>query len=350
MLLTDKLYIDELSRPHTLDEHWMRVAILEAYKAHGFTKPNPLVGAVLVSPTGELLAANHHQVFGGPHAEVNVINQAKALGHNLKGATLYCTLEPCCHTDKKTPPCLPLVINEQIGRVVIGRIDPNPKVSGKSILSLKDAGIHVSEGVLAKACDHLIREFIHEHATNLPYTHLKIAQSLDGSHGPTIGHNSQARWMTNDSAKDYVHELRAISDAVAIGGETLRQDSPLLTCRLNQFSQRADFKQPTKLLLSSKIQEGEKLGFQTYRDIESLRQSSFKRILIEAGPSLMSQLIERHNFNELSIILAPCLLGNIQKLKFVQDYSLANSIQLPQGKWMTLGDNILFHWIKPNNV
>lgn len=350
MILTDKISIDELTRPTNLDEHWMRIAILEAYQGQGFTKPNPMVGAVLISDNGEFIAKGYHRYFGGAHAEVDVIQQAIAQGHSLKNTTLYCTLEPCCHTDKKTPPCLPLILQHHFKRVVIGTTDPNPKVRGKSLAALAEAGVEVKMGVLKNACQFLIREFNQEHLQKRPYLHLKMAQSLDGSHGPTVGKNSQARWMTNLAAKNYVHQLRAISDAVLIGGETLRQDSPLLNCRLEYFTKNDSFKQPVKLLLSNKEHLLQDSSFEVFKSIETLLSSNHKRILVEAGPKLMSLFIENNYFDELSIILAPCLLGNIQKLKFMQDYPLEEAIKLSTGKWIPLDDNILFHWVRPQNL
>ena len=100
MVITDKIFLDRLSRPQNFDEHWMRLAILEAYKAHGLTQSNPLVGALIVSSEGEILAHAHHPYFGAAHAEVLAIEAALAQGYSLEGATLYCTLEPCCHTEK----------------------------------------------------------------------------------------------------------------------------------------------------------------------------------------------------------------------------------------------------------
>lgn len=141
---------------------------------------------------------------------------------------------------------------KKIKRVVLGTLDPNPKVSGKSVEVLRAAGVKVTVGVLEVACRYLIREFIHQQKTNSPYLHLKIAQSLDGSHGATTGQTSHDRWMTNNVAKNYVHQLRAISDAVLVGGETLRCDKPQLTCRLAKYSDRADFKQPQKIVLTKK--------------------------------------------------------------------------------------------------
>jgi diaminohydroxyphosphoribosylaminopyrimidine deaminase/5-amino-6-(5-phosphoribosylamino)uracil reductase len=346
MLITDKIYIDQYSRPHNVDEHWMRMAILEAYQAQGFTKPNPMVGAVIIDQEGRVLAKAHHPFFGASHAEVLAIEAAKKMGFDLKNSILYCTLEPCCHTEKKTPPCLPKVLEQNFSKVVIGRLDPNPKVSGKSIEVLKNKGITVQVGVLEKACSFLIREFIHEQQKARPYLHLKIAQSLDGSHGPTQGENSDARWMTNSVAKDYVHSLRAISNSVLIGGETLRQDTPKLNCRLGHFQYHPHFKQPQRCVLTNKELPTDSDSYHVFKNFDEIIQSQFQRILIEAGPKLMALFLEQGIFDELSIILTPYFLGNIQKIKFMQDYGLDKKIDLSHGKWIPLENNMLFHWVK----
>lgn len=347
MLITDKIYIDELTRPRNLDEHWMRLAIKCAYEGSPMTKPNPLVGAVLVDASGQLIATGFHRSFGGIHAEVDVISKAMEKNVTLENATLYCTLEPCCHTEKKTPPCLPLVLKHKIKRVVIGSLDPNPQVSGKSIQQLKATGTEVTVGVLENACKFLIREFSHKQIHQRPYIHLKIAQSLDGSHGPTQGKTSLERWMTNDEAKDYVHQLRAVSDAVLIGGETYRQDKPQLTCRIPNITQEKNFKQPTKLLLSRTERPKQDDNYVVLTSLTELNtMSNYQRILVEAGPRLMSMLLEEKLVDELSIIMTPTILGNIQKLKFMKEYGLKDAIQFNHAHWIELNGNLLFHWVK----
>lgn len=352
MLLTDQFYLNQYARPHSLDEHWMRVAIQQAYFGRGFTKPNPMVGAVLINKQGFVIGLGYHTKFGQAHAEVETIQQAVKKQHSLEDCTLYCTLEPCCHNNKKTPPCLPLILEKKIKRIVIGTLDPNPAVCGKSVDALKQQGVEVTVGILENACRFLIKEFITKTLTNLPYVHLKIAQSLDGSHGTTEGDSSQDRWMTNEMAKNYVHELRANTHGVVIGGNTLRSDKPQLNCRIHPFYDSPDFRQPDKIILTKNKniehqQLKKQIDYNYYSTLEELSSSHYQSLLIEAGPKLMSSFIEKKFYNEISIIVTPKILGNIQKLKFMQDYNLKEAVDLNSGQWFKMQDNYLFHWVKP---
>lgn len=347
MLLTDKFYINKYARPQTLDEHWMLMAIHQAYLGRGFTRPNPMVGSVLINKHGFLVGQGFHSRFGQPHAEVEAIQDALSKKISVEDCTLYCTLEPCGHTHKKTPPCLPLILEKKIKRVVIGTLDPNPAVYGKSIEALKRAGVEVTVGVLQNACRYLIKEFSYKLNENLPYIHLKIAQTLDGSHGVIKGNSSQDRWMTNSEAKNYVHELRANNEAILIGGNTLRCDKPQLNCRLLNFTNSPHFHQPAKIILSQKNNhEWKENDYHFFSNFEDLLRCEYQSILIEAGPKLMSTFMEKKLFNEISIIVTSKILGNIQKLNFKQDYNLDDAIDLSTGQWFKMRDNYLFHWIK----
>ncbi len=208
------------------DETYMNLALELARKASGRTSPNPLVGAVLVRQ-GRVLAEGFHRKAGTAHAEAVALRRA---GPQARGATLYVTLEPCCHTEKRTPPCAQAVIRAGVKRVVVAMKDPNPKVSGRGLRMLKEAGVEVRSGVLAEEARLMNRWFIHYMKTGRPYVTLKVAQTVDGRIATASG---ESKWITGPSARRAGHRLRAESDAIMVGIGTVRADDPSLTCRIS---------------------------------------------------------------------------------------------------------------------
>jgi diaminohydroxyphosphoribosylaminopyrimidine deaminase/5-amino-6-(5-phosphoribosylamino)uracil reductase len=206
------------------DEAMMRRAIALAIKGRGAVEPNPMVGCVIVKD-GRIIGEGYHQTFGGPHAEPNAI---AACRESSVGATAYVTLEPCCHTDKKTPPCVPQLIQAGISRVVIGCFDPNPQVSGRGIEQLRRAGVDVSSPVMECQAKQLIAPFIKRMTQHQPYVTLKWAQSADGM---VAGAGGRTVRITNPTSSHVVHELRARCDAILVGINTALADDPLLTAR-----------------------------------------------------------------------------------------------------------------------
>ncbi len=205
------------------DRNYMQTALDLAAKGTGYVSPNPLVGAVVVKD-GKIVGKGFHEKFGGPHAEVNALNEA---GSHAKGADLYCTLEPCSHFGK-TPPCTEKITKSGIKRVVIAMGDPNPLVNGNGIKMLKDKGIVVKSGVLEKKTMKLNRAFIKYISTGIPYVTLKMAQTINGK--INAGHGLRTP-ITGKESQKYVHKLRSVNDAVLIGKNTAVIDDPLLTPR-----------------------------------------------------------------------------------------------------------------------
>ncbi len=201
----------------------MRRALRLAAKGRGRVSPNPLVGAIVVKD-GEIAGEGYHEVYGGPHAEVNALRQA---AERARGATVVVTLEPCCHHGK-TPPCTNALISHGVRRVVIGTLDPNPQVNGKGVEELQRAGIEVRVGVLEKACREINRGYFKWIETGLPWVTAKLAITLDGKIATKTG---DSKWITAKQARRWAHRLRAEHDAVLVGSETLRQDDPQLTVR-----------------------------------------------------------------------------------------------------------------------
>jgi diaminohydroxyphosphoribosylaminopyrimidine deaminase/5-amino-6-(5-phosphoribosylamino)uracil reductase len=208
-----------------LDEKYMRMALRLAAKAQGRTSPNPMVGAVVVKD-GRVIAAGYHKRAGEPHAEAVALRKADRAA---KGATLYVTLEPCSHTNKRTPPCSPLVIASGVKRVVVAMIDPNPRVSGGGVQAIRKAGIEVVTGVLESEARQLNEAFIKHVTKKVPFVTLKIAQTLDGKIATASG---ESKWITGEKARAEGRGYRDTHDAILVGINTVLQDDPSLTTRL----------------------------------------------------------------------------------------------------------------------
>lgn len=202
----------------------MERAIELARRGAGLVSPNPLVGAVVVSSSGEVVGEGFHERAGESHAEVRAI---EAAGDRARGGTLYCTLEPCAHFGR-TPPCTDAIVAAGIGRVVVAMRDPNPIVDGRGIAALVAAGVAVEEGPLRERAEEINRAFVRHVRTGMPYVTWKIAASLDGKVAAADG---SSRWITGEEARAEVHRLRAESDAVLTGAGTILADDPSLTAR-----------------------------------------------------------------------------------------------------------------------
>src|SRR3972149_1930428 len=203
------------------DKFYMKRSLRLASKALSITSPNPMVGAVLVK-RGKIISEDFHRRPGTPHAEALVIEKAAG---NAKGSTLYINLEPCCHAEKRTPPCTKAVIASGIRRVVVAMRDPNPKVSGRGIRELQRAGIKVSHGLLRAEAEHLNEAFTKWITTGRPFVTMKVAASLDGKIASAGG---ESRWITGKKARTYVHRLRSEVDAVMVGIGTVLAGGPQL--------------------------------------------------------------------------------------------------------------------------
>lgn len=202
-----------------------------AKNALGTAAPNPMVGAVLVEGDS-IIGEGYTSPFGGPHAEVNAIRSVKD-PQRLKRATLYVSLEPCCHHGK-TPPCTDLILEKGIPRVVIGLRDPHEKVAGQGIRQLREGGCEVLSGVLEAACRVHHRRFLSFHEKKRPYVILKWAQSPDGFIAPEAGlrsKNPEPFWISGPLARQWVHKWRAEEQAILVGARTALEDNPALNLR-----------------------------------------------------------------------------------------------------------------------
>ena len=204
-------------------------------------EPNPLVGAVVLAADGSVAARGFHARWGGPHAEVVAL---AAAGERARGGTLVTTLEPCAHTAKKTPPCLPAVIASGVVRVVAACPDPNPATRGSAARELPAHGIAYEEGLLQETCEPLAFRHARQVVAEVPWTIAKWSMSADGRIADSGG---RSRWITEAPARDVVHELRASVDAVVVGRGTVAADDPALTCRI------AGGRNPLRVILDTEL-------------------------------------------------------------------------------------------------
>ena len=219
------------------DQNYMLQAIQLAKQGEGWTNPNPMVGAVIVK-NGRIIGKGYHKKCGELHAERNAI---ASLTESAEGATIYVTLEPCCHYGK-TPPCTEAIIEQKIKRVVIGSRDPNPKVSGKGIKMLQEAGIEVIEDFMREECDRLNPVFFHYITTKTPYVVMKYAMTLDGKIATKTG---ASRWITGEAARAEVQHMRHRYMGIMAGIGTVIADDPMLNVRVEGW------KSPIRILCDS---------------------------------------------------------------------------------------------------
>ncbi len=208
------------------DEQWLRRALALAARGQGRVEPNPLVGCVIVRD-GRVLGAGYHRRFGGPHAEIEALRQCR---RSPRGATVYVTLEPCCHFGK-TPPCTDALLAAGVARVVVSLKDPNELVAGKGFAALRKAGIRVDVGLLAERAAELNAPFFKLIRERWPWVILKWAQSLDGKIATRTG---DSKWITDEKCRAHAHRTRGRVDAIVVGVGTVLRDDSLLTCRLAQ--------------------------------------------------------------------------------------------------------------------
>ncbi len=225
---------------------FMKLAIALAKRGKGLTAPNPCVGAV-ITKDGKIVGKGWHRIYGGPHAEVEAIKDAISKGKDLKGSTLWVTLEPCNHYGK-TPPCTKAILECGIKEVNIGVLDPNPNVKGGGAEFLRSKGIKVNIDINKEECKQLIEDFIVWNTFKRPYIYLKLAQTLDGKIATREG---DSKWISCEKSREFVHGLRARVDGVLIGGNTFFNDNPRLTPRI----EKDEKKDPLAIIVTSRLPE-----------------------------------------------------------------------------------------------
>ena len=305
-----------------MHEKWMELALQQAKLGEGLTSPNPSVGAVVVK-NNCLLGKGFHQKAGAPHAEREAISDA--LKHhpaeNLKGASIYITLEPCSTTGK-TPPCTDAILKHGIQHVFYGSTDPNPSHKGAAKMLLSSHSIEVTSGVLEAECDAMIKEFSKKTTTGLPWVIAKTAMSLDGKISRPPG---ESQWLTSPESRKIVHQLRAKVDAIIIGGKTLRKDNPRLTVRLDDCPESTK-QQPYRAVIThqnrASLPQDSHLFTDQHKDrtllyqdspfieiLKDLGEKGCNSVLLECGGGLMGQWFDQGLVDECYFFLAPLITG-----------------------------------------
>ncbi len=301
-------------------------AIELAERGRGTTRPNPIVGAVVVAGD-EVVAEGWHERKGGPHAEVVAL---EAAGDRARGATLYVTMEPCAHHGT-TPPCSEAVLQAGVAKVVAGSLDPNPEAGGGLDL-LAAAGVEVehADSFEARAQNDAWRTWI---STRRPFVTLKLAVTVDGR--VTV---PDSRWVTGEESRRRVHELRAASDAVAVGMGTVRADDPRLDAR-DVSAER----QPRRIAFGrGPLPEGSELELLSGTLEEELRrlgEQGVQSLLLEGGPTLATAFLERDRVDRLLVFVAPTVAGEGQRMLG----ALAGPVELQHLRAEPVGADVLLH-------
>lgn len=353
------------------DKEYMQIALSLAAKGCGFVSPNPMVGAVIVKD-GRIIGEGYHERYGQPHAERNALANCV---ETPNGATLYVTLEPCCHYGKQ-PPCVDAILDAGIRRVVIGSLDPNPLVCGKGIRLLKEHGITVTENVLRKECEELNQIFFHYIKAGRPYVTMKYAMTLDGK---IAAHTGLSKWITGETARKHVHTQRHRNRGIMVGIGTILADDPELTCRMENGQNPIRIVCDTSLrtpLTSRIVQSAKQVStiiatccddFSKYRDYEKagckillihkknghidlnelmkkLGQEHIDSILLEGGGYLNWSALESGIVHKVQAYIAPKLLGGKTAKSPIEGIgfpSPSEAVLLKNSKITQLGDDFL---------
>lgn len=319
----------------------MRMAMRSAESARGRTSPNPWVGAVLA--TGDHLFTGVTQPDGGPHAETVALRAATAGGQPTKDATLYVTLEPCAHTGKN-PPCVPMIVEAGVRRVVVGLVDPDPRVSGAGIAQMKSAGIEVSEGVLEAEIARQLEPYLVHRKTGRPFVILKLATTLDGRIAAPDG---TSKWITGERARIDVHRMRARCDAIIVGAATVSSDDPSLTVRIDEQEQ---WRQPRRVVLGD-IPRGARVepALSWKSDIEGLLdylgELGDVQVMVEGGSRVAHAFHHQRLVDRYVLYVAPALMGGDDGVPVMSGPGAASMTGLWRGELLEvtrLGEDVKF--------
>ena len=335
------------------DAEAMRRALELALRGRGRVEPNPMVGAVLLRD-GVILGEGHTQPFGGPHAEVQALADARQRGHDPAGATLVVTLEPCSHHGK-TPPCADAVLDAGIARVVTAMVDPFPEVAGRGIERLRAAGVAVEVGLMEAQARRLNEPFLKRVATGLPWVIVKWAQTLDGKTATATGHS---QWISNQASRARVHQLRGRVDAVMVGVGTVIADDPQLTARLPdgqappRIARRVVVDRSGRMPADAKLLHDSGppvtvLGGGLRDGLKQLADEGATNILVEGGATLVGALLQERLVDQLLVFTAPKLVGDAAALPAVQGLSCAtmdDALPLELVDVERLGDDVLLDY------
>ncbi|SHE32421.1 diaminohydroxyphosphoribosylaminopyrimidine deaminase [Marinitoga hydrogenitolerans DSM 16785] len=340
-------------------EYFMNLAIKEAKKGIGKVNPNPLVGAVIVKD-GKIISKGYHEFFGGRHAEIMAIDNAKKNNNDIKGATMYVTLEPCSHFGK-TPPCAYRLVKEGFKEVYIGMLDPNPLVNGNGIKILRNNGIKVQYGILEKQIKELNEIFITYITKKRPYIALKFAMTLDGF---IATKKYDSKWISNEKSRKFVHKLRNYYSSILVGSNTLIKDNPKLTCRLkngrnpiriildekgvfenkklNIFDEKGRNIIFTKKIIKDSIKNTEIINEINIKEIiKILYQKNIDSILVEGGATVLSSFLKLNLVDKMHVFYSPKIIVNgVSPFRNITINSIRESIKFKCKKVKSIDDNV----------
>ncbi|MFN4260954.1 MAG: bifunctional diaminohydroxyphosphoribosylaminopyrimidine deaminase/5-amino-6-(5-phosphoribosylamino)uracil reductase RibD [Gemmataceae bacterium] len=359
------------------DWPWMRRALALAERGRGYVEPNPLVGAVLVRAR-QVVGEGWHQRYGEAHAEIHALNAAGALA---RGATLYVTLEPCCHQGK-TPPCVDALRRAGVARVVAAMSDPFPQVAGQGAAQLRAAGILVDVGLGEAEARRLNAPYLKLVTTGRPYVHAKWAMTLDGKIATRMG---DSKWISNDAARRRVHELRGRMDAIVAGIGTVLHDDPLLTARppgprtparviVSRFGWLPEDCQLVRTVaeapvwIAAPLPEEERAAEMRARNCEvlpldcqtdvemidalldELGRRRLTNILVEGGSGVFGSFLDARAIDELHVFIAPKLAGGATAVPATGGFGVATIAEaLAVRRWQVEdidGDVYIHGWTR----
>ena len=354
-------------------EALMRYALEISGKALGNTAPNPMVGAVVLDKDGNLVGEGYHERAGQPHAEVNALNMA---ADKAKGGTIIVTLEPCSHYGR-TPPCTQAIIKAGIAKAVVATLDPNPKVAGRGVKILREAGLEVQLGVLeaqAKRKNEVFFKWITKH---MPFVAMKYAMTMDGKIATATG---DSKWISCEAARCFAHKLRLTYDAILVGTNTVKLDNPELTCRMVKgrspvrviLSNSLDFQVDSKVFLNDGVRtilattsKNQELAAQfiTQPNVEllivaadangypepgsllqKLAQKNVTSLLVEGGSEIHAAFLQAGLVDKVYAVIAPKLIGGQKSKAPIGELGIElmrDSINLQEIHFEQLGSDLL---------
>ena len=351
------------------DKYYMRRALLLAKRGKNRTFPNPMVGSVVVKD-GRIVGEGFHEYFGGPHAEINALNEAK---DKSKGATLYVTLEPCNHWGK-TPPRTNTIIKAGISRVVAAMKDPDPRTAGKGFKKLESRGIRVTSGILGKNAAQLNAAYINAMKQRNSHVIAKVAMSLDGKIATKTG---DSKWISSPASRAFVHHLRSRVDGILVGINTVIRDNPELTShgrgknpvriiidptlKIPLPSRVLDNRAPSIIFYSKSMYPGKEeilknkgillarvlilngeINFKFI--IKKLKKMAIYRVLIEGGGETLATALNAGVVDEAFFFIAPILTGGRQAITPFEGPGIAkisDSLRLKSWRVKKMGKDLL---------
>ena len=357
------------------DIKFMKKALSLAKYGEGRTSPNPMVGAVLVKDR-KIIGKGYHKKAGLFHAEIEAFRNAVDNGYKIKGSTLYVTLEPCCHKNKKTPPCTEAIVAEGISKVFIGTLDPNPKVSGKGLRYLRNMGIDIESGIMEEQCRNLNEFFNSYIVSKIPFVVLKMASTIDGKIASKTG---DSKWIGSERQRKLAHKIRSKVDGVIVGINTVLKDDPQLNVRLsnNKASQPIPIILDSKLKIpcssrifrrhnfsivattiteESKVNELERLGAKIIKVrpdekdrvdvkelLKKLGEMEISSVLVEGGSEVGASFLEQKLVNKINFFISPKILGGdgISMIGNLNKISIEDSIPIKNLSVKKFGEEML---------